>query len=191
MQITVVEPHSDDAFLSVGGHVERWVKEGRKVTILTIVPTERHSLRDAENYARAVGAEWVGFEDFPGGADCSWENLVKPVIAPGLLILPLGAAPLSQGESNSHTGDHYQIRKWLETPSCLYYLDQPYALIQKNGERVNELMRGMTVESYLKPPARKWRHVPLFTAQAKFFHYNEKFLPQITELLVRKIGKNG
>jgi hypothetical protein len=66
-----------------------------------------------------------------------------------------------------------------------YYLDQPYAIIQKNGELVTDLLAGREVVSYRKPGIRKYRHIPLFKDQAKFYHYNppEK-LVQTCELIV-------
>lgn len=184
-RIFVVEPHSDDAFLSLGGHIEQWVQEGRKVTILTLVPVKKNSLQNAKDYAKAVGADWEGFQ-YSGG-DMDWNTWEDPfAIWPpphSRVILPLGVAPMDQTE---HTQDHWNIRQWLQYPGCWYYLDQPYAIVQKHRERVNEFLKGMSVVSYLKPSAQKWRHIPIFTAQSKFFFYNsEEKLRQTLELIVR------
>lgn len=184
-RIFVVEPHSDDAFLSLGGHIEQWIEQGRKVTILTLVPVKKNSLPNAQEYAARVGADWRGFS-FLGG-NTPW-SLYKPPVKPwppehSRVVLPLGVAPLDQTE---HTQDHWNIRKWLQYPGCWYYLDQPYAIVQKHRERVNDFLRGMQVVSYVKPSAQKWRHIPIFTAQSKFFFYNpEEKLRQTVELIVR------
>lgn len=185
MKIIVVEPHSDDAFLSLGSHIERWVQEGKQVTILTMVPVKKNSLKDAETYAAAVGARWQGFK-YPGG-NVDWEDYRWPFHKwpppHSTVILPLGVAPLQQTE---HTQDHWNIRQWLQYPGCWYYLDIPYALVQKHRERVNTMLAGMEVVSYEKPPARKWRHVPIFTAQAKFFYFHPaESLKAAIELVVR------
>jgi hypothetical protein len=184
-RLVIVEPHSDDAFLSLGAHIEQWIQEGKQVTILTMVPVKKNSLRDAETYADAVGAYWQGYNYI--GGDCDWKEMLKPVHTwpppDSTVILPLGVAPLQQTE---HTQDHWNIRQWLQYPGCWFYLEQPYALVQKHRERVNEMLAGMEVVSYAKPPARKWRHIPIFSAQAKFFYFHpaEK-LKATVELIVR------
>jgi len=203
----VLEPHADDAFLSVGSHIERWVKAGDRVHIVTFFPVERTSLRDAENYAVSVGATWTGWT-LPGAG----EKIPKrPEHAPtwwwgrepdtqftmenwlGLndgwgwevqLILPLGGAPVDQ---NPHTRDHEDVRKRFEHEGVWYYVDQPYAIIKKHSERFTEKLKDMRTVSYLKPGANKWkRGVPIFKSQAKFFHFNEGNLPKTFEMLVRK-----
>lgn len=159
MNIVVVEPHSDDAFLSLGAHIERWVKRGDAVNILTVCSGTRKRAEDAQAYAKAVGASWqgLGFED---------TKLDHPLIdmvwrKDSIIIGPLGI----QNE------DHLAVVKGLP-PRALRYIDQPYATIQKNSEEVTRRVAGLQCVSYLKPGIRKWRHIPLFKDQAKFFHYN-------------------
>lgn len=177
MNIVVVEPHSDDAFLSLGWHIENWIRDGHPVHIITLYPVNRRSLLDARDYAKAVDASWTGYEMQTGPMP---KQRIK--LPPGQLILPLGGAPLDQ---TSHTQDHWNVRCWLERPGCWYYLDQPYAIVQKHSIRFAKMLTGMNVISYSKPPIRKWRHIPLFRGQAKFFHFNpaEK-LKQTCELIV-------
>lgn len=183
----VVEPHADDAFLSVGSHIERWVKTGNPVRIVTLFPVERGSLRDARDYAALVGAVWNGLE-LPGAGEPISDAVARAVrnYCPkgSQWILPLGVAPVEQ---NPHTRDHEDVRARFETPGCWYYVDQPYAIIQKHSERVTEKLKDMRMVSYIKPGANKWkRGVPIFRSQAKFFHFNEGNLPKTFELLVRK-----
>ena len=168
----VVEPHADDAFLSLGGHIERWVKAGDEVLIVTLIPVKKTSLRDAEAYAKAVGASWEGY-------DCG--RLMKSVPwlhkkFDGQVILPLAI---------EHP-DHWAVRMAFERgPKPWYYVDAPYYMAQKNWDLTNELLIGKSVVSVLKPSARKWRHVPLFKSQSKFFYFNSKEkLAQMTEMIV-------
>jgi hypothetical protein len=182
--ILVVEPHADDAFLSTGQHIEDWVKRGIRVVIVTVFSATRKRADDAVAYAKAVGAEWHGLGFIEGEPLPSDEvGADFPDLLPGTdvgkgwqVILPLGI---------THP-EHVAVREWLE--DCFnvqYYLDQPYAIIQKNGELVTDLLAGREVVSYRKPGIRKYRHIPLFKDQAKFYHYNppEK-LVQTCELIV-------
>lgn len=183
--ITCVEPHSDDAFLSIGQHIEDWIALGVSVSIVTLIPVLPASLRNSEAYAKAVGAAWIGYTYLGAGAPFG-----KRLKLEGQVVLPLGAAPLDQ---NPHTQDHWNVRRWLEPgltshSAPWYYVDMPYAITRKNEARMNALMHDMHVVSYLKPPARKWRHTKLFTAQAKFFYFNKDGLPKTFELLLRKGG---
>lgn len=164
----VVEPHADDAFLSLGAHIEHWVKaSGHFVTIVTMRGfmdndhPKRHE--DARNYAAAVGAEWV-------------ERGLNEKMPPGQLILPLAF----------RHPDHETVRLHLERKDSWYYVDQPYAIVQKNGDELNRKLEGRRIISYKKPHARKYRHIPLFKHQAKFFHYNpaEK-LRETFEMIVK------
>lgn len=169
--ILVVEPHADDAFLSVGQHIEEWVKAGVAVTILTVFSGTRKRAEDAQKYAQAVGASWVGLGFVEGEPTRGHPTIPFHT----QIVLPLGL---------THP-EHVAVRKALEEPGAWYYLDQPYAITQKNGELVTELMVGRPVVSYRKPGARKYRHIPLFKDQAKFYHYNppEKLI-QTCELIV-------
>jgi hypothetical protein len=182
--VLVVEPHADDAFLSVGQHIENWVKQGIRVVIVTVFSATRKRAEDAAAYAKAVGAEWNGLgfvegEPLPNNA----VGASFPDLFPGTdtgkdwqVILPLGI---------THP-EHIAVRGWLEDCfNAQFYVDQPYAIIQKNNDLITNLLVGREVVSYCKPGIRKYRHIPLFKDQAKFYHYNppEK-LVQTCELIV-------
>jgi hypothetical protein len=74
MQIIVVEPHAEDAFLSLGWHIERWIKSENKVHIITLSKKGSH---DAEKYARKVGATW------------EQRDIERTKLPTGWLLLPL------------------------------------------------------------------------------------------------------
>jgi hypothetical protein len=57
----------------------------------------------------------------------------------------------------------------LETAAAWFYLDMPYALVQQDGELVNDLLRGTEIVSFLKPHGNKWRNFTIFKSQASYF----------------------
>lgn len=185
----VVEPHADDAFLSLGGHIEKWIKSGDQVTIATIYSGTRKRGSDALAYAEAVGAEWMGLgcvegktrlED-PEAVAKACRDLRVSIKMLGCfdeIILPLGI---------SHD-DHRAVREEMEVVKevCWYYFDQPYCVVSTNLDEVLKKARGMMIESYMKPHLRKYRHIPLFKDQAKFFHFNPaETLNKTFEMIVR------
>jgi hypothetical protein len=162
----VIEPHADDAFLSLGGHIKNWVKAGEEVTIVTVYSGTRKRAADAEAYARSVRAGWVGLGYVEAGSTASAAPLGDG------LRLPKADRYYSPLGIKHH--EHYLVTDFarMEAKNLLYYLDQPYALTQSNGEEVNFKMRGRFIQSYLRPHASKWNAIPLFKDQAKFFHFN-------------------
>ena len=187
--IFIMEPHADDAFLSLGGHIEEWVRTGSDVWILTVFSGTRKRGREAEAYAQAVGAKWMGAGCvegqplLPGVLNAMGGDLEpgSQYLLPGVLyLLPLGIA------HPEHVGVREMVESLVLRNRIAYYLDQPYALTQKNGPRITELLLGKQVVSYRKPGIRKYRHVPIFKDQAKFYHYNPPAkLVQACELIVK------
>ncbi len=180
--LIVVEPHADDAFLSMGQHIEERTKANKLTTILTIFSGTRKRARDAEDYAKAVGAIWLGtglVEAQPLDEDRVMAQVTPLALDEGsLFVVPLGL---------THP-EHIAVRDMFlrkTTNCCAFYLDQPYAITQKNGALTTELMKGKRVLSYRHPGVRKYRHIPLFKDQAKFYHYNPAAkLVQTSELIV-------
>ncbi len=170
--IYVIEPHADDAFLSLGGHIEKWVKEGQLVTIVTVFSSTRKRARDAEAYAKAVGARWLGLGAIEGCIVRDAEYALKQWLLGQdygrTYVLPIAV---------SHP-EHKLVRAVCEKylpkveANTLYYLDQPYASMTKSAPDVTREAAGMRLYSWLKPHSRKYRHIPLFKDQAKFFHFN-------------------
>lgn len=172
--IVVVEPHADDAFLSCGGLIETWVKRGDLVTIMTVYSGTRKRAEDAKAYARAVGAQWVGlgFEEKGnarenGAAPCSLTEEQAKFLSSSITLLPLGI-----GGHPEHQEVRDTFSKAYGGNKTFYYVDQPYASKLKNQDELGKRLQGTTVMYIYRPPARKYRHVPLFKDQAKFFHFN-------------------
>lgn len=191
----VIEPHADDAFLSLGGHIEMWTKKtpGARVTIVTVYSGTRKRERDAAAYAEAVGAAWLGLgaeePDVDGRkamrALAAWRYDPPPKGDTLDVYIPLAFA----------NPEHAHVRTAVEgrladlgLPPPLYYLDQPYASVQANGDDAQGTLFDTVVVSYLRPPARKYRHIPLFKDQAKFFHFNPAGkLQHNIELIVKEV----
>lgn len=177
----IVEPHADDAFLSMGGIIEREIRAGVVLEILTVYSGTRDRAQDAYAYAQAVGADWtgLGFEEkgnarVNGPAECSLD--MYPLDPLATYYLPLGFA---------HPEHAFVRDLFSKALNRAYYLDQPYGSKLKNQPLVLDALRGRTILDIYKPGARKWRHIPLFRDQSKFFFYNNvEALSKTFELVV-------
>ncbi|MBB76574.1 MAG: hypothetical protein CMJ75_18875 [Planctomycetaceae bacterium] len=173
MKIVVVEPHADDAILSMGGHIERWVKDGDPVTILTVYGNPKRDA-EAKAYAEAVGASHIALGLAEG---TPLEEHAGEFVFPEdtVLIFPIGI---------QHP-DHIEVAS-LADEDDWRYLDQPYGSKVGNAEEVIEKTTGLAVHSLFRPHARKYRHVKLFKTQSKFFYYNDpKVLAMNLEVVFR------
>jgi len=165
--ITIIEPHADDAFLSLHGHIKEWIKDGVDVCIVTLSGDTRR-LQEAERYALTQGCEWT--DDRNRQARCAGETRV---------IVPLGI---------KHP-DHIDARLRFGKGDCWFYVDQPYALCQRDRCEVTTKLKGMEIVSFMKPHARKWRHLTIFESQKSYFshfHRADAFKPAAFEMVVRK-----
>jgi hypothetical protein len=173
--ITIIEPHADDAFLSLHGHIQSWIKQGHVVTIRTIHGDARR-MDEAQRYADAVGCEWESHVDYLADTP-RMRTAVLPHAQFDTLVLPLGL---------KHP-DHIDARLHLDTGGSWYYVDMPYALVQRDNAEVNEQLSGMEVISFMKPHARKWRHLSIFESQKRYFshfHRADAFKPAAFEMVV-------
>lgn len=207
--IIVVEPHADDAFLSLGGMIENWHKAGRKVKILTVYSGTRKRANDAKSYADAVGVEWAGLGFVEAGkakvnGPANFEIVPKDSLKKHFweqdLIRwdedPVVCLPAGIGGHPEHVlvRDRYVTAPYLNMPHqtigntikrYVFYIDQPYASKLKEQETLNTFLVGRKIVAFNKPGARKWRHIPLFKDQQKFFHFNPaESLKSTFEMLV-------
>ncbi len=172
--IAIVEPHADDAFLSLHTHIIGWVKKGCSITIHTICG-ESKRMREAEEYARSVGASWTGYRAEDTADLRGFTGNLGPMRGTQV-ILPLAITHPT----------HAAVRRRLERKGAWYYVDQPYAITQSNSVILTELLNGMRVVSYAKPSALKYRRAAIFKSQSKFFHFNPPSkLAQTFEMIVR------
>ena len=168
-KIVVVEPHSDDAFLSLGWHLES-IWEGLEKVIVTVYCSPVRE-REARAFAFTVGAEHIAMELEGSKMEKDWDGKIVPGLVNLLkrtgythLIFPMGL---------QHP-DHLAVAATgsLLAGNIYRYLDTPYQTKFKLADEVLEKTRGMVINSICYPPKKKWKHIKLFESQSKFFHYN-------------------
>ena len=167
-KLVIVEPHSDDAFLSLGWHLETVWKHLNK-TIVTVFCDDKRA-NEAAKFADTVNSGHVSLnlEEHNMNSELSdnspIEGLLETVsqLKPTQLIIPLGL---------QHP-DHIRVRRTF-TDDCYFYLDTPYQCKLKLQEDLLEAVKGLQIHSIQFPGARKWRHSSIFKTQSKFFHFNQ------------------
>lgn len=169
----IVEPHADDAFLSMGGLIERF--RDKIHFIMTVYSGTRKRGEDAKRYADAVGVPWIGlgFEESGGFMDKPAALVDEAKVAEQIagyfdpIVLPLGIG--------QHP-EHLYIRELFEKSGNkkFYYVDQPYASKLKWQDDLLLRTINKKVIWCMRPGARKFRHIPLFKDQAKFFYFNNE-----------------
>lgn len=178
----IVEPHPDDAFLSLGGHIEKIWNESENL-IVSVYADQRRS-EESRKFADAVGAGYLSL----GLEQSKMLGKRGSPIEPGLnvklaglecdiLYLPVGL---------QHP-DHLRVSR-VKKPDCKirYYVDTPYQLKQKNREEISKRIEGMQIDSIYYPSARKYRHSKLYKSQAKFFHFNPIEKLRTHEMVLKK-----
>jgi hypothetical protein len=183
MRTIVIEPHPDDAFLSIGWHLEKLWKSHDK-TIVTVYADARRT-KEAEDYAQAIGARSIvlGLEESKLDGETIDLRSVDAlgdalgglnVTSKTRILFPLGL---------QHP-DHYRVAL-SATPDCLWYVDTPYLTKLKLADELLEKSVGKVIDSIAFPPKMKWKKKEIFKSQAKFFHFNpmDDFAPP--ELVLR------
>jgi hypothetical protein len=162
----IVEPHADDAYLSLHDHILRWKRGGFRITIVTVQSAVENRAEEALAYAKAVGVEWYGmgfgYAQLPTAADLDFSSIPNYDPSSSLLIGPLGV---------QHP-DHLYIAKLLFGLAHLSYFDIPYYTKQKNQENVNQILKHQTLHSLYIPHHGKRKFFTLFKSQSGFFFYN-------------------
>ena len=185
--ITVVEPHPDDAFISLGATIERWISEHREVRIVTVYASPERAAESAA-YAREVGARHVSLGLTPQGAGLNggWEAVPLPSAVldtvrtdpPGTWVFPVGIQhPEHRAVADLGWATEEGRRGWG-------YVDLPYALKVGQAEETRRLLASRTVVSWERPHAHKWRSVRTFKSQSLFFHRNLDLLRHAPEVVV-------
>ncbi len=188
MHILVIEPHPDDAFLSLGWHLEELWKDYQR-TILTVYANDIRA-REAYRYATAIGAQSIvlGLEE--SRMDSAIEDPVVREKALDKVLSDLAFDEIVFPLGLQHP-DHLRVAasSW---PGCWSYVDTPYQTKAKNQADLQSKAEWKQVVSISFPGVRKWQHIPIFKSQAKFFHFNKMAtmrLPEIvlTDLVVQSV----
>lgn len=175
----IVEPHADDAYLSLGDFIQR---NHPYVTILTVFSGTRKRALDARRYAESVGAKWEGLGYVESDVGLSSDVTLEPPLkrdqlpSDGTLLLPLGI---------QHP-EHRAIAS-LRREGDLSYLDTPYQLRYRNQTEAYRLLFGRTVLYWRRPDwRRKFLYHGLFRDQSMFMHRNApKDLSGAPEIVVK------
>jgi len=189
MHRIIVQPHTDDAYLSLHSHMVRWIKQGDLVTIATCWAGTRYF--EAENYANAIKAEHQSlwdqdehhpeYKEAPAGEGPALYIPRLPESAEhwydNLVYLPLGI---------QHQ-EHKTVSR-MTLPGChvSWYLDHPYYAKTTKHDEVNELMKDRKVVSFEAPSGRKYhdKFTKIFKTQSMFFHYNTEKLKGLPEVIL-------
>lgn len=191
--IVVVEPHADDAYLSLHQHMVDWVKEGKKVVILTVFSGTRKRARDGQAYADVIGAQWdgLGFEE---GLDDPFKDHEFNPLANMFLSALYNAATISVVVpiGIQHT-EHKAVSSWIRQSEVVdkdelyFYAEIPYYSKLKNQEDANSMLVGSRIVSIKKPKHYKAdeKYWKCFKDQSKFFHFNPaEGMKDIVEIIV-------
>lgn len=171
--VTVVEPHADDAFLSLGSTLERWIAGGVEVELVTVFGDSRRN-REAARYAAAIGAHhWaLGYRESGCGL-LGKRPFVPPMLRGDIHRL------VSQIAGDQQTiwplGLRHPEHRWVAGeagPAAWRYVETPYQLVRRNAAELNELAAGRPAVNIGDKDPAIWRHVPIFASQSMFFYYN-------------------
>lgn len=190
--VIVVEPHADDAFLSLGGHLRAWHTMGRRTAIVTVFPQSDRRAKEGKAYAESVGALYstcaATADDTPREiADELAEVLYSTYRVLGESATLVGPLGLKHPE---HQLVFEAINGWgvRSDDFTAFYVDTPYQTVQRNALELLQKITGRRVLSFYRPPVAKWKAVPIFKSQAKFFYFNSPTSLQRTPEII--VGSN-
>ena len=185
-RIFIVEPHSDDAFLSMHTHITTLWKDKPK-TIVTVFCDERRC-EEANNYADSVGCQHIGLMLQEGGGLSHEAGRVPPFGEwdirfrdNDMLVFPVGL---------QHP-DHIAVRARLPLTAFgvtpyLFYPEIPYYGKLKVGEQLLTATKGLVVDSMIYSPQSKWKSIQFFKSQGRYWFYNKpENMPRL-EITLRK-----
>lgn len=177
----IVEPHTDDAYLSLHEHIiGPW--QAFPKTIITFYGAG-HIIKEACYYARATGCEhkWLGLREVTwGDADpvpTDWRSWISEAQESDTLVLPIG---IRQPSHVAIAGMDVSLPM-----RRLWYLDAKYVQ-QIARMEVQEKVSGMVVESILASSIDKAHYKNIFASQAHRFMLAPDLYPPSVEIVLRK-----
>lgn len=168
MKLAIIEPHPDDAFLSVGWHIEKIWKPLYEITIVTVFCDEKRA-KEAQAYASKLGVACVTL----GLPESEMNGISKPtVIKPLKELLTTSGFDRTVFPIGLQHPDHISVASSRFSNSWRY-VDTPYQCKQKIQDELRRKVEGRSIVSIAYPPKTKWRHIPIFKSQSKFFYFND------------------
>jgi hypothetical protein len=189
--IIVVEPHADDAFLSLGSTIRSWTEFGLTVTIYTVFGNAAR-LAEARSFAHSIGASWTsaGLPESGVGlrGELSEEDLIVMRSALRLVRRELDRiGGWRVGPLGLRHPEHREVAGSI--PADARYIDTPYQLVKRNAEELANRLSGRKETHRLSPPTSKWDAIPLFRSQSLFFYRNNpRRLAAADEVLTEVVG---
>lgn len=179
-EIVVVEPHSDDAWLSCGQHLLDW-RGHKKVTILTVYGNRRR-LEEAARFADWVGARHAttALPEGDLGLSEDWETEIPPGALDALHEIPA----LVVGPLGLRHPEHIAVVAALGSRRDVAYVEMPYALTQKNAPEVTAAASGRPVHSWRPRSARIDKAAEIFRSQSLFWRNNGDRMRGAVEVLL-------
>jgi LmbE family N-acetylglucosaminyl deacetylase len=177
--IYIIEPHPDDAFMSLHAHITTLWKNHPK-TIVTVTGVEERT-KEATSYARAVGCNHASL----GFPDSDWLEVdnIPPFgswgIRPGpedLLVFPLGI----------RHPDHRRVAEvsMQFANKALHYLDAYYVQGEMNEELCTKLLNRRVVSALWAGESKRY-YLSRFPSQAIRFMLAQPNYPPRFELVVQ------
>jgi hypothetical protein len=167
--IVIVEPHPDDAYLSLGASIRTWTGDGRRVHVVTVYSADARRAEEARAWAAAAGASWSGlghrWAEVSGlTTPEAVPALPRPLLTPDLLaddrvrIWPLGIGHPEHAEVASHA-----------EAEDLRYIDTPYQLDPSHQRALGRALVGRSVAWWMAAPSAKWPDRVHFPSQEALF----------------------
>ncbi len=194
MIYVIVEPHADDAYLSMHQHMVDWINGGNKVVILTVFSGTRKRAKDAAAYAEAIGAQWEGLGFVEGGEGDPFEGKIFDP-KPGMLgMLHADDGVIVIAPLGIQHPEHKAVSAWIKKDfnhidnSLFFYSEIPYYSKLKNQEDANNMLFNKSIRSIKKPKHYKAdeKYWKCFKDQSKFFHFNPaEGFKDVVEIIVK------
>lgn len=176
----VVEPHADDAYLSLGATLTRRAEAGHSDVVVTIfggTPAPKGTTRGDESAAwcRTIGVDHVSLGLVESGSGVAGDSSIE-ILSPDLIVDSVAAAADRDVEVVLPLGlqhpEHLAVAM-LPIPCDLRYLDAPYGNKLKLATEIELLLVGREIVSWVRPRSSDYRHSRLFASQSTFFLYNK------------------
>lgn len=194
-RVLVIEPHADDAFLSLGGTLMNWTQEGVGFDIFTIFAHSKRA-EEAATFAHKVKAlshktlfiekadlHTTSVTDIQAIKIMIVHDVLELVKYYGIshVVAPLGIQHPEHRIVAAAMRDFGQTKVWR-------YMDIPYYTKLMNANEVDIKIQNMRMLSCVRARPAKWNMIPIFKTQAKFFHFNKKeSLKEIPEIILEDI----
>lgn len=185
--ILVIEPHADDAFLSLGWSIRMWVRAGRRVEIVTVYSADDARAAEAKDWAASVSAGWRGL----GLTECGSILLEQPDGTPGSVPVPAIPADIFDPDAcriwpiGLRHVEHVAVAS-AAADGDLHYVDTPYQFNLFEQPAIRSALVGRTIAWWNSPPKQKWEARSYFETQRLLFdRFRPDVLESVPEIVVR------